>query len=239
MTTTFDLPAMAALPTMQHAPWRLSGTVIGVLANDPAMLVAMGGAVNAPPYKAPPRAPVLYLKPRNTLVGTQLGPPRVPAGVSALEVGASLGIVIGRAARHVAAARALDHVAGWTLVVDLFVPHDDWYRPNVRLRALDGSCLVGPAVIARAALRDPDALTIDVQVGDAPPRRVTTAGMRRNVATLIQDVSEFMTLHAGDVLMLGARHAMPRVAAGQRLRVHADGLGTLEAEVGHDAERAA
>ncbi len=125
---------------------------------------------------------------------------------------------------------ALDHVAGWTLVVDLFVPHDDVYRPNVRLRALDGSCLVGPAVAPRDALRDPDALTIDVQVGDAAPRQITTAGMRRNVATLIQDVSEFMTLHPGDVLMLGARHAMPRVAAGQRLRVHADGLGTLEAE---------
>ncbi len=216
---------------MHHAPWRLSGTVIGVLGNDPAMLAAMGDAVNAPPYKAAPRAPVLYLKPRNTL----LGPPRVPMGVDALEVGASLGIVIGRAARRVEAVHAFDHVAGWTLVVDLFVPHDDWYRPNVRLRALDGSCLVGPAVVERDALRNPDAVVIDVQVGDAAPRRITTAGMRRNVATLIQDVSDFMTLHPGDVLMLGVRHAMPRVAAGQRLRVHADGLGALEAVVGASA----
>jgi 5-oxopent-3-ene-1,2,5-tricarboxylate decarboxylase / 2-hydroxyhepta-2,4-diene-1,7-dioate isomerase len=228
MSATLAPPALRSLPSMAAAPWRLSGTVIGVLANDPAMLTAMGAAVNAPPYKAPPRAPVLYLKPRNTL----LGPPHVPADVDALEVGASLGIVIGSAARRVTAARALEHVAGWTLVVDLFVPHDDWYRPNVRLRALDGSCLIGPAVVARAALRDPDALDIGIQVGDAAPRCVTTAGMRRNVAALIQDVSEFMTLHPGDVLMLGARHAMPRVAAGQRLRVHADGLGTIEADVG-------
>ena len=221
------LPAMRPLPAMAPPPWRLSGTVIGVLANDPAMLAAMGDAVNAAPYKAPPRAPVLYLKPRNTL----LGPPRVRAGVDALEVGASLGIVIGHTARRVAAAQALDHVAGWTLVVDLFVPHDDVYRPNVRLRALDGSCLVGPVVVPRPALCDPDALDIEIQVGDAPARKFSTAGMRRNVATLIQDVSEFMTLDPGDVLMLGARHAMPRVAAGQRLRVHAAGIGTLEADV--------
>jgi 5-oxopent-3-ene-1,2,5-tricarboxylate decarboxylase/2-hydroxyhepta-2,4-diene-1,7-dioate isomerase len=225
------LPAMRTLPGVNAAPWRLSGTIIGVLANDPAMLAAMGDAVNAPPYKAPPRAPVLYLKPRNTL----LGQPCVPAGVDALEVGASLGIVIGSAARRVAAAQALDHVAGWTLVVDLFVPHDDVYRPNVRLRALDGSCLVGPAVVARSALHDPDGLDIGIRIGEAAPRRVSTAGMRRNVATLIQDVSDFMTLHAGDVLMLGARHAMPRVAAGQRLRVHADAIGTLDADVGGTA----
>lgn len=228
MSAPLELPAARALPALHAAPWRLSGTVIGVLANDPAMLVAMGDAVNSAPYKAPPRAPVLYLKPRNTLLGS----PRVPEGVDALEVGASLGIVVGRAARRVVATRSLEHVAGWTLVVDLFVPHADVYRPNVRLRTLDGSCLVGPVVVARAALRDPDAIAITIQIGDAPPCSATTAGMRRNVATLIQDVSEFMTLHPGDVLMLGGRHAMPRVAAGQRLRVHADGIGTLEADVG-------
>ena len=52
---------------LDFAPWRLSGVVYGTLLNDPAALAALGEAVNAPPYKAPPRAPVLYLKPRNTL----------------------------------------------------------------------------------------------------------------------------------------------------------------------------
>ena len=46
------------------APWRLSGVVYGTLLNDPATLAELGDAVHAAPYKAPPRAPVLYLKPR-------------------------------------------------------------------------------------------------------------------------------------------------------------------------------
>ena len=64
------------------APWRLSGQVIGVLLNHRPALAALGDAVHAPPYKAPPRAPVLYLKPRNTQVadGARVA---VPVGVPA------------------------------------------------------------------------------------------------------------------------------------------------------------
>ena len=44
-------------------------------------------------------------------------------------------------------------VAGWMLVADLCVPHGSFYRPNVRLHARDGSCLLGP-VVPRDALAD-------------------------------------------------------------------------------------
>ncbi len=215
------------VPTLNVPPWRLTGTVIGTLLNDPASLAALGDAVNAPPYKAPPKAPVLYVKPRNTMMGA----PSLPEGVEALEVGASLGIVIGRTARKVAAAQALSHVAGWTLVVDLCVPHTEVYRPSVRLRALDGSCLVGPCVAPRAAIVDPDALEIQVRVGGGLTRNLSTSGMRRSVAALIQDVSEFMSLHPGDVLMLGVRHAAPQAKAGEAFSVSCEGIGTLHGSV--------
>jgi 5-oxopent-3-ene-1,2,5-tricarboxylate decarboxylase / 2-hydroxyhepta-2,4-diene-1,7-dioate isomerase len=212
------------LPTLNVPPWRLSGTVIGTLLNDPASLAALGDAVNALPYKAPPKAPVLYVKPRNTMMGA----PSLPEGVEALEVGASLGIVIGRTARKVAAAQALEHVAGWTLVVDLCVPHTDVYRPSVRLRALDGSCLMGPIVVPCATIADPDAIDLQVQVGGRVAQSLNTSGMRRSVATLIQDVSECLSLHPGDVLMLGVRHAAPQVKAGESFSVSCEGIGTLQ-----------
>ena len=87
------------------APWRLSGQVFGVLLNHRPALAALGDAVHAAPYKAPPRAPVLYLKPRNTQVGEGVAV-EVPADVPALEVGAALGLVIGRTAAR--ARRAKD-----------------------------------------------------------------------------------------------------------------------------------
>ncbi len=85
---------------MDVAPWRLSGAVYGTLLNHQSALDALGAAVHAPPYQAPPRAPVLYVKPRNTLIPTGASVV-IPAGVIEVEVGACLGLVIGRSARRV------------------------------------------------------------------------------------------------------------------------------------------
>ena len=70
-------------------PYRLSGTVYGALLNHRSALEALGEAAHRPPYNAPPNAPVLYIKPRNTLAlsGDVV---RIPAGTSDLEVGESV-----------------------------------------------------------------------------------------------------------------------------------------------------
>jgi len=207
----------------ERAPWRLSGQVIGVALNDPAALAALGGAVHAPPYKAPPQAPVLYIKPRNTLAG--IGARVVlPADVAEFELGATLGLVIGRTACAVPAAQALAHVAGCTLVLDLSVPHDSFYRPSVRFKARDGSCLIGPLMAAV----DPDTTTLLLSVDGEPAQAVAAGRMLRSAARLIADVSEFMTLRPGDLLLLGLPASAPRVHAGQRFALTAAGLGTLE-----------
>ena len=56
-------------PLLDVPPYRLSGTVVGALLNHPGELAALGSAVHQPPYKAPPTAPVLTVRPRNTLCG--------------------------------------------------------------------------------------------------------------------------------------------------------------------------
>src|SRR3954469_19880154 len=111
--------------SMAVAPYRLSGRVYGTLMNHRSALEAVGEAANAGPYKAAPQAPVLYIKPRNTLTG----PVVVPDEVEELEVGACLGVVIGRTACAVSEQSALDHVAGYLIVCDISVPHSVYYRP--------------------------------------------------------------------------------------------------------------
>lgn len=209
----------------ERAPWRLSGTVYGVLMNDPAALAALGDAASLPPYKAPPKAPVLYVKPRNTLnaPGT---PVTVPAGTEALELGAAIGLVIGRTACAVNEATALSHLAGCTLVADLSVPHDSFYRPSVRFKARDSSCLVGP----RVAAVDPGGLALRVSI-DGVVVRQDAPRWQRPAARLIADVSEFMTLRPGDILLLGVAAGAPRVRAGQRFAIEAGALGVLEGQV--------
>lgn len=207
-------------------PYRLSGTVIGTLMNDPAALAALGEQVNQAPYKAPPKAPVLYVKPRNTLASHDAVIP-LPAAAD-VEIGAALGIVIGRTACRVAAATALDHVAGFTIVNDLSLPHASFYRPGLRFRARDGFCPIGPRVVPRADIRHPDALAVRVFVDGARAQSTSTAGMVRGVARLLADVTDFMTLAPGDLLMLGVAAGAPRARAGQRVAVEIEGLGRLE-----------
>jgi 5-oxopent-3-ene-1,2,5-tricarboxylate decarboxylase/2-hydroxyhepta-2,4-diene-1,7-dioate isomerase len=209
------------------APWRLSGVVYGTLLNHPAALAALGDAVHAPPYRAPPRAPVLYVKPRNTLAGPGDAVP-LDADVPAFEVGAALGIVVGRSACRVREPDALAHVAGYTLVADLSVPHEGLYRPGVRHRARDGSCLVGPAVLPREAIGNADALELRVAVDGEARQVVRNAEMQRGVARLLADVTAFMTLHPGDLLLLGTAAGAPQALAGQRFSVEADGFERLE-----------
>lgn len=226
---------MQALPPsfdarFEFAPWRLSGVVYGTLLNDPAALAALGDTVNAPPYKAPPRAPVLYLKPRNTLASSGASVV-VPTDAGEFEIGASLALVIGRTACRVGFDDAMAYVAGWTLVADLSVPHDNFYRPSVRFKARDGSCIVGPRVVPRAALIDPNALDLQISIDGAPIQTARMASMQRSAAELLRDVTEFMTLRPGDILMLGVAFGAPRARAGQAFTVECTGIGPLQGQL--------
>jgi 5-oxopent-3-ene-1,2,5-tricarboxylate decarboxylase/2-hydroxyhepta-2,4-diene-1,7-dioate isomerase len=207
-------------------PYRLSGAVYGMLVNHRSALIALGDAVNQPPYGAPPKAPVLYIKPRNTLAlpGSVVS---VPHGTPELEVGACVGMVIGRTACNVSESRALDHVAGYLIVADISVPHGSFHRPSIRFKARDGFCPLGPHVTARAAVANPDALTIRTYVDDILVQTAGTADLIRPAARLLADVTEFMTLAPGDVLALGAAAPAPRVRPGQTSRIEIDGLGSL------------
>lgn len=203
------------------------GTVYGTLLNHRDALAALGEQVHAVPYKAPPRAPILYIKPRNTVVGHRV-PVRVPADAPELEIGATLGIVIGRTASRVAAAKALDVVAGYTVVNDISVPHASVYRPSMRFRCRDGFCPIGPAIVARRAVPEPDTLAVTVAIDGTVVQRSSTAGRVRPVARLIADVTEFMTLFPGDVLSVGIAAGAPRARAGQTVTITIEGVGRLE-----------
>ena len=211
----------------EAAPCRPAGSVYGCLLNHAPALAALGKAVHQPPYKAPPQAPVLYVKPRNTWAADGQ-PVAVPVDAPALQVGAALGLVIGRTACRVSVDDALTHVAGAVIVNDLSVPHDSFYRPSVRLKARDGFCPLGHTVVPLADLPAAvDALGVRVFVDGALMQTSTTSDRLRGAAQLLADVSEFMTLQPGDVLMLGVSHGAPLARAGQAVAIEIDGLGRL------------
>lgn len=217
-------PARPLISALASQPPR--GTVYGSLLNFRDALDALGEAVHQPPYKAPPRAPILYIKPRNTIAadGDEVV---LPSGVDALEIGASLGIVIGRTACRVSEAQALSFVLGYVIVNDISVPHASYYRPSMRFKCRDGFCPIGTPV-ARNAVADPNALTLVVEIDGVEAQRASTSGLVRRVEHLIAEVSDFMTLHPGDVLMVGVPGGAPQARVGQRVSVSIAGVGRLQ-----------
>lgn len=202
------------------------GTVYGTLLNHREALAALGDQVNAAPYKAPPKAPILYIKPRNTWA--QSGDTVVvPSDTHELQMGATLGLVIGRTACKVSVADALDHVAGFVVLNDISVPHDSFYRPSMRFKCRDGSCPMG-AYVSRDAVANPDALAVTVAIDGVVVQHTDTGGRVRSVAQLLADVTEFMTLHPGDILSIGVAAHAPLAHARQRVTITIEGVGQLD-----------
>ncbi|WP_454669308.1 fumarylacetoacetate hydrolase family protein [Achromobacter kerstersii] len=201
-------------------------SVVGAALNTRQALAALGSAVDAPPYKAAPKAPVLYIKPANTYAqdGDVI---TLPADITEVQVGATLGVVFARRATRVSESEALDVVAGYRVVADLSVPHASYFRPALKQQCRDGFCPIGRDLAPASAIANPDALDIEVWVDGVVAQRASTADLVRPVARLIADVTQFMSFEAGDMLLVGTPHDAPRLRAGQRYDIRIAQVGTL------------
>lgn len=207
-------------------PYVPAGTVYGTLLNFQAEYTAMAGQMAQPPYNAPPRAPVLYVKTANTWSVNGAAIP-VPAHVPEVELGASIAMVIGTATPAAHDSRAMAHAAAYVLINDLSVPHVSFFRPPVRFKCLDGFLGLGPQAIDAHVAGDPARFKLQVRINGQLRQTVDFANMLRSAAQLLEDVGEFMTLREGDVLMLGCDAGRPLARVGDRIDISAPALPAL------------
>ena len=200
-------------------PWTPQGTVYGTLLNFRREWDLWSARMTQDPHKAPPKAPVLYVKTANTFrpAGQDL---LLQDGVSEVDIGATLGLVIGTQAQ----------VVGAVLLNDWCVPHTSYYRPPVKFRCRDGF-LGLPAQVTVGQVQDWAALQLQVRRNRELVQTVELRDLMRNMPTLLADVGEFMTLQPGDVLMVGtdclADGSRPRAKAGDRVEISAPGFASV------------
>lgn len=192
------------------------GTVYGTLMNFRGELDALGARMNEPPYKAPPKAPVLYIKPANTWTENG-GTIALPQRVAEVEVGATVAMVM-KSARE---------IAGYVLMNDLSIPHESFFRPPVKFKCLDGFLGIGDRVRARNEAGDPAVFKLEVRINGELKQTVRFSQLVRPADKLLADVSEFMSLGEGDMLMLGCDVGRPRARVGDRIEISMPALGTL------------
>jgi 2-keto-4-pentenoate hydratase/2-oxohepta-3-ene-1,7-dioic acid hydratase in catechol pathway len=183
---------------------------------------------------AVPDRPQLFAKWANAVAGPR-DDVELPTITDALDYEAELVVVIGRSARHVAEADALDVVLGYTCgddvsARDLQFGDAQW----VRGKTLDGFAPTGPWIVTADEIPDPQALGIRCRVNGELRQDDTTAHMLFGVATLIAFVTEAITLEPGDLIFTGTPpgvgHGMapPRyLAVGDEVTVEIDRIGAL------------
>jgi 5-oxopent-3-ene-1,2,5-tricarboxylate decarboxylase/2-hydroxyhepta-2,4-diene-1,7-dioate isomerase len=191
-------------------------TVYGTLLNSRAEFEAWAPKMTEAPYKAPPKAPVLYIKPANTWSadGADIV---LPVNVPEVEIGATVAMLM----------KASGEVAGYLLMNDLSVPHASYFRPPVRFKCLDGFLAVGGTLLAADAAVDPSRFVLEVRINGELKRTAAFDRLVRSPSQLLADAGEFMTLGPGDALMLGVGADRPRARAGDRIEIRCPGLGSL------------
>ena len=203
-----------------------TGTLFGVVLNYQGLLQSRLEEFQQPPYQKPPVKPVLFIKTPNTRNGD--GKTVVfPAGVERLQPGPALGVVFARDASRVSKENALDYVLGFVIVNEFSLPEDSYYRPVVSGKCRDGFCSLSSEVIERNRIADPHNLSIRVLVNGEVLQENSTENLVRRLPQLIAEISNFMTLHAGDVLITGTPEGRVDVQPGDEVVVEIEGLGRL------------
>lgn len=180
-----------------------------------------------------PKAPEVGYRAQSAIVGPG-APIVIPADAPGnVQAEGELCVVIGKRARHVREADALDHVFGYTICVD--VSQRDWQfvdRTFWRSKNSDTFKPMGPWIVRQV---DFDRLTTRVSVNGELKDQFATCNMIYSVATYIAAMSRYITLVPGDVIIMGSDGRTPRIAPGDTLSVEIEGIGTLTNPVVREA----
>lgn len=152
----------------------------------------------------PPKAPVIFAKFPSSIIGPGAAIRWDPALTGQVDYEAELGVVIGRPARRIPAAEALDYVAGFTVLNDV-TARDLQFGDGqwVRGKSLDTFCPLGPWLVTRDEVPDPHDLSIRCLLNGQVLQDSTTAELIFRVDQLIEFISRAFSLLPGDVIATG------------------------------------
>jgi 2-keto-4-pentenoate hydratase/2-oxohepta-3-ene-1,7-dioic acid hydratase in catechol pathway len=181
-----------------------------------------------------PERPLLFAKWPNALVGS--GEPIViPQGMAQVDYEAELAAVVGARAKGVSVESALEAIAGYTCLNDISARDVQFADGQwTRAKSFDTFCPVGPRVVPREEVPDPQSLRIECRLNGETMQKATTADMIFSVAELVAFISEAITLEPGDLIATGTppgvafgRSDARYLQDGDEVEVEIEGIGAL------------
>jgi 2-keto-4-pentenoate hydratase/2-oxohepta-3-ene-1,7-dioic acid hydratase in catechol pathway len=174
--------------------------------------------------KALPAEPLLFIKPSTAVIGPG-EPIRLPPGVGRVDHEAELGVVIGRRAHRVPAARAWDYILGLTCVND--VTARDLQKKEsqlTRCKGFDTFAPIGPCI---ATGLGPEPRGVEGWVNGQRRQASSTKHLIFPIEYLVEFITFVMTLEPGDIISTGTPEGIGPITAGDTVKVIVDGVGEL------------
>ncbi|MEQ9814568.1 MAG: fumarylacetoacetate hydrolase family protein [Azospirillaceae bacterium] len=174
-----------------------------------------------------PEIPMLFMKPDSTIVGP--GDPIVyPREGEEVHFEAELAVVIGRRARRIGEAEALDHVLGYTCANDVservIQGREMAMGCLVVGKSFDTFCPLGPVI---ATDLDPTALRLKARLNGEERQNILTSDLLFSAATLVSYLSQAITLEPGDVILTGTPSGVGPIRPGDVVDIEVEGVGIL------------
>jgi 2,4-didehydro-3-deoxy-L-rhamnonate hydrolase len=150
-----------------------------------------------------PKAPLLFCKTSNALNGP-FDPVLLPRSSDQIDWEVELAVIIGKAGKRIPAARALNHIAGYTVMNDVSgrraqFAHSQWFRG----KSFDTFAPLGPMLVTPDEIGDAQDLGLTAKVNGRLMQEGSTRDMLFRIETIIADVSEDITLAPGDIISTG------------------------------------
>ena len=167
-----------------------------------------------------PSEPVIFMKASSTIVGPN-DDIIIPRGSVKTDWEVELGVVIGKSAKYVSEAEALDHVAGYCVTNDVSerefqIEHEGQWTKG---KSCDTFGPIGPWLATRDEVPDPQNLSMWLEVNGKRYQDGSTATMVYGVAHLVSYLSRFMTLHPGDVISTGTPPGASSIPSSNALKM--------------------
>jgi 2-keto-4-pentenoate hydratase/2-oxohepta-3-ene-1,7-dioic acid hydratase in catechol pathway len=211
---------LAAAGVRFGPPLRQPGKIVAAAANYLNHTREMNPGVAAP---GGIREKGFFLKAPSSIIGPGEAI-RLPFADRRTDYEAELAVVIGRTASGIGEAEALAHVFGYTCLLDITLrgKEDRGLR-----KSFDSFTPIGPAVVTRDEIPDPNSLGIACRVNGELRQDDSTRSMTMHVPALIAWISSVMTLQPGDLIATGTPAGVGPLRDGDRIEVAIERLGTL------------
>ncbi|MGW6459082.1 fumarylacetoacetate hydrolase family protein [Streptomyces sp. NPDC055078] len=143
-----------------------------------------------------------------------------------------LGVVIGKAARGVPAARVADHIFGYLVLLDLTLRTEGERQEERTMRkSFETFTPIGPYIVTADEVPDPGNLGLRLWVNGELRQQANTRDLIVGVDELIEQASSVVTLRPGDIYATGTPEGVGPIEAGDVVRAEIDGLGELSLPV--------